>query len=364
MEAKDKVSELLRERLQGLETPVDPGVWEGIAQQLPLAPATDGFEELLRERFQGHESAVDPSAWQAISSQLGHVAAAASGASGISTTWIAAGVGAVAIIAGAAWMNMDRETSPNEDPIANTQVPPATIEFEAAPSEQTAAPGLPEEPSAAGQQEAASLTAQASVASAGTAKKTEGPKASTQEVDLPPVQSTEAPVPVTTDVEMTGPVEDATGKQVVEQVLQQLEEEAAQAARTDHAQAEEVIRRAERSKPDQREEVPIVDPTPLEEPVKEEVAEVVLFIPNVFTPNADGFNDTFEVQGSGYERVTVRIFSAADSRMVFQANDLTPWDGRDLNGLPSADGQYFYAIEAIDAAGHVHTKGVTIQLMR
>ena len=59
------------------------------------------------------------------------------------------------------------------------------------------------------------------------------------------------------------------------------------------------------------------------------VSGPVLFIPNVFTPNADGSNDVFEIFGNkdALRYLEVKIFNRWGEK-VFESNDLNfKWDG-------------------------------------
>lgn len=77
-----------------------------------------------------------------------------------------------------------------------------------------------------------------------------------------------------------------------------------------------------------------------------------IVIPNVFSPNGDGLNDRFEIDGIIGTRNTVRIFNRW-GRVVFEAKDYrNTWTGGDLS-----DGTYFYEVvvegDPKPYAGHV-----------
>nr|MBC7612913.1 PKD domain-containing protein [Pseudopedobacter sp.] len=69
-------------------------------------------------------------------------------------------------------------------------------------------------------------------------------------------------------------------------------------------------------------------------------------IPNTFTPNGDGVNDTWSIKYlESYPSSTVKIFNRYGID-VFQADKYTqPWDGR-LNGVDLPTGTYYYIITA------------------
>ncbi|MBX7242631.1 MAG: choice-of-anchor L domain-containing protein [Bacteroidia bacterium] len=69
-----------------------------------------------------------------------------------------------------------------------------------------------------------------------------------------------------------------------------------------------------------------------------------IFIPNVFTPNDDGFYDTWMVQYLGTEEFYVSVFDRWGVK-IFEAN--TPpgeWKGTLKNGKPASNGVYFYSL--------------------
>lgn len=71
-----------------------------------------------------------------------------------------------------------------------------------------------------------------------------------------------------------------------------------------------------------------------------------LFIPNVFTPNADGENDLFVVRNSGLVEYAIVIY---DRWGVVVFETLYPtmhWDGRTPAGKESAEGTYYYVLKA------------------
>lgn len=83
-----------------------------------------------------------------------------------------------------------------------------------------------------------------------------------------------------------------------------------------------------------------------------------LYVPNSFTPNEDGINDTFFAKGDavdpiGYEML---IFDR-DGHIVFETTEFgDAWDGRAKNGVYCKLGVYVWKITAVDLYfGDVHT---------
>lgn len=68
-----------------------------------------------------------------------------------------------------------------------------------------------------------------------------------------------------------------------------------------------------------------------------------VFVPNAFTPNGDGNNDTWKFFGnlSGVKQMNVKVFNRIGEK-VFESNDINfEWDGSYL-GKPSPNGVYTY----------------------
>jgi gliding motility-associated-like protein len=67
-------------------------------------------------------------------------------------------------------------------------------------------------------------------------------------------------------------------------------------------------------------------------------------VPNTFTPNGDGVNDTWVIKYlDSYPNVTVEIFNRYGSKMYFSKGYPIPWDGR-YNGGDLPVGTYYYII--------------------
>ncbi|WP_017258947.1 T9SS C-terminal target domain-containing protein [Pedobacter arcticus] len=70
-------------------------------------------------------------------------------------------------------------------------------------------------------------------------------------------------------------------------------------------------------------------------------------IPNTFTPNGDGVNDTWAIKYlDSYPSCTIKIFNRY-GKVVFESQKYIPWDGK-LNGDYLPEGMYYYIITAKD----------------
>ena len=69
-------------------------------------------------------------------------------------------------------------------------------------------------------------------------------------------------------------------------------------------------------------------------------------IPGIFTPNGDGFNDTWEIpEIDQYPEASIRIYNRAKKLIVELKGAQMPWNGHDRNGNLLESGYYFYQIE-------------------
>lgn len=75
------------------------------------------------------------------------------------------------------------------------------------------------------------------------------------------------------------------------------------------------------------------------------VEYAVVIPPNVFTPNGDGRNDRFVVNGTFVTNYRIRIFNRWGQEVFTSDNLEKSWDGKAKNGSQVADGVYMYTIE-------------------
>ena len=65
----------------------------------------------------------------------------------------------------------------------------------------------------------------------------------------------------------------------------------------------------------------------------------------VFTPNNDGFNDTWSINNSQYfPEAKFMVFNRLGQLVFFRKGEYELWDGRDLLGVPVPDASYYYVI--------------------
>src|SRR5690606_2557186 len=89
-----------------------------------------------------------------------------------------------------------------------------------------------------------------------------------------------------------------------------------------------------------------------------------ILIPNVFTPNSDGENDFFTVDGVNLASVKGEIYNRWGQKMFAWDNINGAWDGRTTAGVEVPDGTYFYIITAVGNDGTEYFKKGTVSLIR
>ncbi len=97
--------------------------------------------------------------------------------------------------------------------------------------------------------------------------------------------------------------------------------------------------------------------------------ERLVYIPNVFSPNGDGFNDIFRVYiGKGVKKVKNFSLFNRWGAVLYEARDFYPdqstsWDGR-MNGQESPNGIYVYYFEIEFIDGHTELYRGDVLLIR
>lgn len=349
---KPDLKQLLQERFQAHEADVDPGVWEAIQSQIATTmPATDVVENIFRQRFQQHEVHVDPGVWNAISAQIGKGAVAGTATGGSFLGWFAAASTVVMLSVGT-YLYTNTDTSAElalEHPMRTEQKKALASEgSNTAPNERGDAfqsevepevtPSIKKEvASVEGTVVKASPKAEVPITLEDRSKTT----ATTMGTEVPKVGGNVMPADARTPEEGTAVV-----KGVIDQVAHEIYLEASASPQIDPAGPPPV--EVENSDPPA--EMPSAPPT-----AKAELPEI--FMPNTFTPNGDGINDTYSVSREGFKSMMIRIYSISRNTLVFSTDLNEEWDGAN-----SEKGYYLVAIEAVTENGEVVTKGKAVWL--
>ncbi len=358
---KEGMNSLFSERFQGHESPVDPAIWSGIQEQMAMNSAgTDGVGDLFKERFQSHESMVDPSVWQGISSQLGHGVATSStiGTMG----WAAAGAAVVVIGVMGYFLAKEPSTEVAGEPIVELAVPNTE------PIIQAIAGGPEVNKPTANVEGVEPLTTAETLKTVSKERKI-APRAERNSlqntniehaatVDGDPVKQRETIIPLppeTTDASILDRApEPATSvvnaPEKVESIIRKL---------TDEVQME-VLTNPARVPVDENAISPIDEGTDDALAVDRSMAVLPkLFMPNTFTPNGDGVNDTYTLAREGYRSMMVRVYAMKNDQLVFSTNNGEAWTGDKCE-----DGMYMVAVEAVTDDGRTMTEGKVVWLTR
>ncbi len=88
------------------------------------------------------------------------------------------------------------------------------------------------------------------------------------------------------------------------------------------------------------------------------------FIPNVFTPNGDGTNDTFIIKSEQLTECEVTIYDRRGRQVARFLDPEIGWDGTLDGGSLAPEGTYFYVIIAKGKEGQAHNYKGTLKLIR
>ena len=94
----------------------------------------------------------------------------------------------------------------------------------------------------------------------------------------------------------------------------------------------------------------------------EVVPYMSIYIPNSFTPNGDGLNDTFGAYGEAIREFKMQVYNRW-GQMIFESNNVSnQWDGTHL-GEKVPQGSYVYKVIAKGVVGKQTTKDGTVNIV-
>ena len=88
-----------------------------------------------------------------------------------------------------------------------------------------------------------------------------------------------------------------------------------------------------------------------------------VFLPNAFTPNNDGLNDTFQAKGIFIDQFNLKIFSQWGELLFISSQLDVGWPGT-FNGELMPGGTYAYLIEIVDPMGRSEVRRGTVHLLK
>jgi gliding motility-associated-like protein len=86
-------------------------------------------------------------------------------------------------------------------------------------------------------------------------------------------------------------------------------------------------------------------------------------VPNVLTPNGDGYNDFFKLRSSGIKEFKLAIYNRWGNLIWESTDHNIGWDGKTKSGIEAAEGTYYYAISAKSSTKSYNKTGY-VTLMR
>lgn len=93
------------------------------------------------------------------------------------------------------------------------------------------------------------------------------------------------------------------------------------------------------------------------------VSESAIYVPNVFTPNGDGFNDEFRVAYKSLISFQCWVYNRWGRQVYYWTDPTKGWDGN-INGKKAVPGPYFYVIKATGSDKKVYKLRGDINLLR
>lgn len=89
-----------------------------------------------------------------------------------------------------------------------------------------------------------------------------------------------------------------------------------------------------------------------------------LYVPNAFTPNQDGDNDTWQIKGTGILEMDLQIYNRWGLQVFAGHNLADGWDGRARSGAALPEGVYTYQLQGTFQSGRIFQRAGTITLIR
>lgn len=299
------------------------------------------IEDLFRQALEQAEMPVDPAIWQGVSAGIGAGSAGAAAATGgwslITKLLVGAGVAGALVAGTLAFLpdsNLEVTQAEVEQPVSEEH-----NEIETETSTENAQPQQPIQ---------------------------ESPLAVEEEVDeeIEPFDELPASSSDYDDVNADRAPEASDAPALEQPSFEELEPSVEVEGATDEPatpvvseQVQEVIQ----SSGDHR------DPSPVstdEEELVSEATQSRAVIPNVFTPNGDGFNDVLDLEALSIacELEYMQVQSASGDLLFSASESVRTWDGNDLYGNRCVPGKYLVTYRLIGEDGVTHQDAIWVTL--
>lgn len=96
--------------------------------------------------------------------------------------------------------------------------------------------------------------------------------------------------------------------------------------------------------------------------IAEVIPNMTFYIPDAFTPNGDGINDTFGIAGQAIKSFNMRIYNRWGELMFESDNAAQQWDGN-YKGQRVPQGVYVYQLSAQASTGQQAAKKGTVTVV-
>jgi len=88
-----------------------------------------------------------------------------------------------------------------------------------------------------------------------------------------------------------------------------------------------------------------------------------IFVPDVFSPNADGINDILEIKGDLSQNFQLIIFNQWGNAVFATSDPTQGWNGQQ-DGKPAKEGNYFYRLDVFDKSKRTFSKRGSFLLLK
>lgn len=92
--------------------------------------------------------------------------------------------------------------------------------------------------------------------------------------------------------------------------------------------------------------------------------ELVVELPNIFTPNGDQLNDGYKIKALGVTSMRGEIYNRWGEKMFTWNDPDMAWNGKSPLGAKASNGVYMCVVEAVDSLGKTHVFKTTVTLIQ
>lgn len=90
----------------------------------------------------------------------------------------------------------------------------------------------------------------------------------------------------------------------------------------------------------------------------------LLYFPNAFSPNGDGYNELFLIKGAYIDRFNLEIYNRWGEKIFVTTNQATGWDGKINGQVEAPEGTYVFKVLGVGYEGEEILRSGTVTLFR